>query len=199
MRYILRLTNTVVAANSSHGVKMEGTGITVQTGGVQAYSYNSTIANNTSNGLWLTQQNTLGNSQSYFYNTIIAENMRNGFEVSDGDGLGALLTEDYNCANNALTNFVVNGAEQAASANDVLYNPSFKGLPGTEPYNLRAGSSCIDAASATYAPPTDIRGVTRPQGVADDIGAYEVKDGVPVGHLIPQYLNELWTPNEFYP
>ena len=37
-------------------------------------------------------------------------------------------------------------------------------------------SPCIDEASATYAPADDRVGITRPQGSADDIGAYENND-----------------------
>lgn len=40
-------------------------------------------------------------------------------------------------------------------------------------YRLQFGSPCIDAASATYAPDDDIRGVARPVGAGYDIGAYE--------------------------
>jgi hypothetical protein len=43
---------------------------------------------------------------------------------------------------------------------------------------LLAGSSAIDAANAAYAPDTDQRGVSRPQGDTDDIGAYEVEVAV---------------------
>ena len=38
---------------------------------------------------------------------------------------------------------------------------------------ILAGSPMIDAATATHAPATDFAGVSRPQGVGDDIGAYE--------------------------
>ena len=43
---------------------------------------------------------------------------------------------------------------------------------------LRAGSPCIDSGTATGAPPTDLRGVARPQGAGLDMGAYEY-DGTP--------------------
>ncbi|HEX9441905.1 MAG TPA: Ig-like domain-containing protein, partial [Roseiflexaceae bacterium] len=38
---------------------------------------------------------------------------------------------------------------------------------------LLAGSPALDAANPTNCPPTDQRGVARPQGAACDIGAYE--------------------------
>ena len=42
--------------------------------------------------------------------------------------------------------------------------------------HVRADSPCIDAGSATGAPGTDARGVTRPQGSGVDMGAYELDD-----------------------
>ena len=40
---------------------------------------------------------------------------------------------------------------------------------------LRAGSPAIDAGSAVLAPPLDRDGVSRPQGGAFDLGAYEYR------------------------
>ena len=58
---------------------------------------------------------------------------------------------------------------------------------------LLAGSSAIDAANAAYAPDDDQRGVSRPQGHADDIGAYEVEvvvDTPPVAEAGPDQIVE---------
>ncbi len=43
----------------------------------------------------------------------------------------------------------------------------------TDSYNLSVTSPCVDAGSAAGAPDSDYNGVTRPQGAACDIGAYE--------------------------
>jgi hypothetical protein len=48
---------------------------------------------------------------------------------------------------------------------------------------LLPGSPAIDAADPTTFPGTDQRGVTRPQGAAPDIGAYEFVAVVPVPTL----------------
>ena len=40
-------------------------------------------------------------------------------------------------------------------------------------YRLKVGSPAVNTASAAYAPGTDLLGVSRPQGDADDMGAYE--------------------------
>jgi Right handed beta helix region/Protein of unknown function (DUF1565) len=42
-------------------------------------------------------------------------------------------------------------------------------------YRLRSGSPAIDAANATYVVGDDYQGVTRPQGAAPDIGAFEAR------------------------
>lgn len=45
---------------------------------------------------------------------------------------------------------------------------------GEGDYHIQTPSSAVDNASATYAPDVDIDGQSRPQGVADDIGADEL-------------------------
>ena len=53
-------------------------------------------------------------------------------------------------------------------------------------FHLYSDSPCVDAGKNEYAPPTDIEGLTRPQGDLVDIGAYEFdyindtdRDGIP--------------------
>ncbi len=45
-------------------------------------------------------------------------------------------------------------------------------------FTLAADANAIDFGNATYAPATDLLGITRPQGDADDAGAYEYVTGV---------------------
>lgn len=59
---------------------------------------------------------------------------------------------------------------------------------GTGDFNLIVTSPAKDAASATYAPATDYDGVTRPQGAADDIGAFEYESA----SVIPILLRYLY-------
>ena len=66
-----------------------------------------------------------------------------------------------------------------ADGTNIITNDPHLGTLGdyggsTETIPLLSGSSAIDVASADYAPSTDQRGISRPQGSADDIGAYEV-------------------------
>jgi hypothetical protein len=57
----------------------------------------------------------------------------------------------------------------------VIADPQFVNYirTGGGDYHLKSTSPAIDKGLATYAPPTDIDGVARPQGSAVDIGAYE--------------------------
>ena len=75
-----------------------------------------------------------------------------------------------------VTDSVVQGG-YAAGTNIITADPKLGtlGYYGgyTQTIPLLAGSSAIDGANPAYAPTTDQRGVTRPQGVGDDIGAYE--------------------------
>jgi hypothetical protein len=50
--------------------------------------------------------------------------------------------------------------------------PSFTDA-SSDDYSLQSSSVAIDAGSATHAPSDDINDLTRPQGQADDLGAYE--------------------------
>ena len=58
---------------------------------------------------------------------------------------------------------------------------------------LMTSSPAIDAANTATAPPADQRGVTRPQGMAADIGAFELK---PVVNEPPVALNDSVTTDE---
>ncbi|MBI3919811.1 MAG: choice-of-anchor D domain-containing protein, partial [Armatimonadetes bacterium] len=64
-----------------------------------------------------------------------------------------------------------------SGANIITTDPKLGALGNyggfTQTIPLLAGSSAIDAANDTWAPATDQRGVTRPQGAHADIGAYE--------------------------
>ncbi len=65
-------------------------------------------------------------------------------------------------------------------------------------FRLRAASPCIDTATSAGAPPTDILGVLRPQGIRVDMGAYEFfflqdvdDDGLPDADEAGQGCDEL--------
>jgi parallel beta-helix repeat protein len=77
--------------------------------------------------------------------------------ATDYDVTGTNITQDHNTTLTAgnLATFFVN--------------------PGTFDLHLKAGAPAIDTGSATLAPAADRDGVTRPQGVGIDLGAYEFR------------------------
>jgi hypothetical protein len=75
----------------------------------------------------------------------------------------------YNPANNL--RFQTTGNTLGSCSTCVNVDPLLSG------YEIGVGSSAEDAASTAFTVPTDIEGTLRPQGVAADIGAYEVAGG----------------------
>jgi hypothetical protein len=66
----------------------------------------------------------------------------------------------------------------------------------TKTVALQSGSPAIDAAVAANCPPTDQRGVSRPQGAGCDIGAFElVTNRPPNCASVIASPNRLWPPN----
>jgi hypothetical protein len=62
--------------------------------------------------------------------------------------------------------------DQSSYVNGLDTDPLYAGYPAGD-YHLLAGSPAIDAGSSTGAPDHDYDGTPRPQGLGDDIGAYE--------------------------
>ena len=75
----------------------------------------------------------------------------------------------YNPANNL--RFQTTGSTLGSCASCMNGDPLLSG------YEIGVGSSAEDAASTAFTVPTDIEGTVRPQGIAADIGAYEIAGG----------------------
>jgi len=95
------------------------------------------------------------------------------WENSTGPNTEVLLFENYwNDPHYVLTvaySCIQGGWE---GAGNIDADPLFAD-PANGDYRLQAGSPCIDAGTAGGAPGTDLLGVTRPQGLGFDMGAYE--------------------------
>lgn len=103
-----------------------------------------------------------------FVNTLMALNTLGGdcFNVS-----GSLISLDHNLDSDNTCNLSQPNDIPNGNANlGLLQN---NGGP-TETHALVAGSEAINAGDNATCPATDQRGVTRPQGVACDIGAFEL-------------------------
>ena len=99
------------------------------------------------------------------YNCIIYGNYHSGSldrDLYENSGTMTARFCIYRSANSSVT----------INNNVGTSDPSFSDAANDD-YSLQSSSDGIDAGSASYAPATDILGVSRPQGAADDIGCYE--------------------------
>ena len=156
----MTLENNTIAGNSA------ACGGGIWNGG-NLYLTNSTISGNS-----LISGNCIGPGTGlynawnlYMRNTILA-NSTNGWDCVSK----YKLVEDVN-------NLVENNGSCGTpllTADPMLGSLADNG-GSTQTIALLTGSPAIDKGDASYCPPTDQRGVTRPQGSACDLGAYEVE------------------------
>ncbi len=163
---ILELTNSTISGNSA---ALSGGGIRVNSPVITLV--NTTIANNDAAagaGMYssdLPQFKTL-------VNTIIALNAGPDCSGVGITSLGHNLDSDGSCG------FTEPGDRPNT---DPLLGPLADNGGPTQTHALLAGSPAIDAGDNAACPATDQRGAFRPQGVACDIGAYEVEPLCPPG------------------
>jgi len=170
--------NTAVAAgavNGGGGLKTRNSDVTLT---------NVTMADNTSTNGDGDEINLYLDSNVDIENSIIWRSS-NSDMIADYYNASYPNTLDIDYSNTAydtsdLTNTTVTDTNQigtAGTGEDPDYNKD-QGTPdaGKDDYYIVTGSPCIDEADATNAPADDIVEVSRPQGSADDMGAYENDD-----------------------
>ena len=158
----LTLTNSTVSGNTSNG----NSGGIFNGGGALTLT-NSTVSGNTADDAGGGIDNNVGTVS--LKNTIVANNTA----AIDNDCTGMINSNGYNLDSDGTCNLT--GPGDLPDTNPNLGPLADNGGP-TQTHALLAGSPAIDSASDDCPPPdTDQRGVTRPQGPACDIGAYEVE------------------------
>ena len=157
----LTLNNSTISGNKASS---NGGGVWFSYGTLALNINNSTITDNSANqggGLFIASPDSgmIGNS-------IIANNTA----ATGPDCLGTINTSDHNIIGNTSDCTVT-----AGTGDQFNVNPLISAYPlGVSAYHaLLDGSPAIDAGDPTTCLSTDQRGVSRPQGVACDIGAYE--------------------------
>jgi CSLREA domain-containing protein len=162
------LANSTLSGNTGTSV---GGGISNGPG--TATLTNVTINGNTS-GIEANVRNfgpPAGNTEITFKNTIVANPQGGGANCGTNPD-GVLTSEGHNLSSDASCGFTQTGDIQ--NQNPLLDPLASNGGP-TETHELQSGSPAIDAANTASAPSEDQRGIPRPQGVAADIGAFEVE------------------------
>lgn len=128
-------------------------------------------------------------SANGFYNLITAPdyfNVHNNIVVNNrgtgiGEGAGPLGIGSNNTYRNNLvygnggSNLSLTSGSSTRTSGTVSADPQFMNYVSTGggDYRLKSTSPAINKGATTYAPTTDINGVSRPQGGGIDIGAYE--------------------------
>ena len=116
------------------------------------------------------------NTSWYSANTILAQLGATGGTVRNSSGV-TLNSGGYNLSDDAATASPNNGTTDRRSLDPKLGPLADNGGP-TQTHALLAGSPAINQGDSSFE--TDQRGIGRPQGGADDIGAFE-KSGSQIG------------------
>lgn len=97
-----------------------------------------------------------------------------GNPASSSNCVGVIIDLGHNICSDASAAFT---APASLNSTDPKLGPLADNGGTTRTISLESGSPAIDAADNGQCPPTDQRGVSRPVGVACDIGAFEGSDG----------------------
>lgn len=163
------ITNTTISGNGSGGF----TGGVDYGGGLTGGTItNATIANNRYG--YIGQNDFAGDPGVTVRNSIIAgSTVRDVFTTTDAAFARAPTSGGNNIIrDNSGTTFT--HATDQRNTNPLLHALALNPPGATETHALQLNSPAINMANASFAPPTDQRGVARPVGAADDIGAYEL-------------------------
>jgi hypothetical protein len=166
----MTLTNTTLSGNTS--IAWYG-GAAFHTDGVLEL-LNSTVAANVSPAsapaALFVGTFTAAGATLRLTNTIVDGNTSGCFAGFFGSGPVVLASGGHNVGSDATCNLTAPGDQPGTSS---LLGPLAANGGPTATHALLAGSPAIDAADAAVCPPTDQRGVVRPQGAGCDVGAFE--------------------------
>jgi parallel beta-helix repeat protein len=168
----LNITNSTISGNKVAGSSSLGGGLAIANG--QATITNSTIASNTA--VWQ-GGGIFGGTKVTLKNTIVANNTANngGNNWNIKHNCFDAVTDGGNNLQFTANNPSATECGAAISMADPKLGPLASNGGLTRTMALLAGSLAINAGNNTGCPTTDQRGITRPQGPACDIGAFEVQ------------------------
>jgi predicted outer membrane repeat protein len=168
---VATITNSTIVGNTAlyQASAVASYGSPNNVGTAVVHLQNCTLAGNKGGSPVIVAAYNTGPASLDLFNTIISGNNGPSFDTSSG-------TANYVSLGNNLSS---DGGSGVLTASGDLINTdpllsTLSNYGGTTPTLYpKGGSPAIDAGSATGAPVTDQRGVTRPQGNAYDIGAVE--------------------------
>jgi hypothetical protein len=164
------VANTTITGNTVQGVAGEpanGGGV-AETGGGGVSMLNTTLTDNTADGSGGNIFNNGGEAVTVQNSIVTGGAPQNCLTTDPGSpitSLGHNIDSGITCA------FTASGDK---STTDPLLGPLADNGGPTRTRALLLGSPAIDAADNSVCPPTDQRGVARPQLAACDIGAFEL-------------------------
>jgi hypothetical protein len=150
------ITNSTISGNNA----LAGTG-----GGVHDACCNTVV---------LTNVTIINNSTGVVSDTVLGIKLRNTLLGNTGvNCIGTLASDDYNLSSDTTCRGLTKPHDRANV--NPLVGPLADNGGTTQTHALLPGSPAIDAGgtNANGCPATDQRGITRPQGMACDIGAFE--------------------------
>jgi hypothetical protein len=132
-------------------------------------AYSMVLCTTSSN--WLAYNNSVSSTAGGGYLFQVREAWNNAVHVVSSSPLKLFVVNgvyDYNVFNWAGSNSGTNGGHNNASGVPGFANPT------TGDYSITAASPCYNTGSTLADVTTDYLGTARPQGVAPDVGAYEL-------------------------
>jgi CSLREA domain-containing protein len=170
----LTIMNSTISGNAT-GSWGRGGGV-YHYSGVMRIHYSTIASNGTGGGITTRDSHADGRVQAHALGSIIAAN--SGSDLAGtygGESAVPYYSSGYNMigtASSAITAVFDATGDQTGVTSPGLGTLASNGGP-TMTQALLTGSPAIDAGPASGCPATDQRGVSRPQGSACDIGAYE--------------------------
>jgi hypothetical protein len=158
--------NNLIVTNCAFGIQVRGSGTVTN---MQIYN-NTIVLNRNRSGLLLWQ--TVDGVD--IANNIFYGNAGYGIKTSECDGSGVQIRNNLFYANRDGTWNMTNDLSTVSytlSGNITNSAPLF--VNNASDWHLQSGSPAIDAGVTLSIVPDDYDGVTRPQGAAYDMGAYE--------------------------
>ena len=136
---------------------------------------NCTIAGNSAaNGGAVLTSDSGGVAYTTIKNTLIADNTPVNMYVENANAV--IHSDGTNLSSDNGAGVLVGAGDKINTQPLLLPLGLYGGL--TETHLLQSGSPAIEAGNNSGAPPTDQRGITRPQGLKVDIGAVELADAI---------------------